>query len=37
MKSMEEVAGMFVQEALVSVYTPKERDEYNRYISLCKQ
>ncbi|XP_056017774.1 DNA-dependent protein kinase catalytic subunit-like isoform X2 [Ostrea edulis] len=30
MKNMEEVAGMFAQEPLVNVYTPKERDEYNR-------
>ncbi|XP_061175418.1 DNA-dependent protein kinase catalytic subunit-like [Saccostrea echinata] len=30
MKDVDEVAGMFPHEPLTDVYTPKERDEYNR-------
>ena len=31
MKDMEEVAKLFPHEPLTDVYTPKEKDEYNRY------
>ena len=31
MKDMEEVARLFPHEPLTDVYTPKEKDEYNRY------
>lgn len=32
MEDMDEVGKMFRHEPLTDVYTPKERDEYNRYL-----